>query len=146
MKRRVADPAAAPCPCGRGAGYGACCGRWHAGPTRLGAPDAETLMRSRYAAYALGLHDYLLDTWHPSSRPPAVAPDAPGTVWLGLEVRAHRPDGPDRATVEFVARCRVAGRGLRLHETSRFVLERGRWWYVDGDLVEAGGSRTAAKP
>ena len=40
------------------------------------------------------------------------------------------------AEVEFVARYRVAGRAVRLHERSRFVCEAGRWLYVDGD---AGG-------
>jgi SEC-C motif-containing protein len=35
--------------------------------------------------------------------------------------------------VEFVARYRLAGRAVRLHERSRFVLEGGRWFYVDGD-------------
>ncbi|MBP9654883.1 MAG: hypothetical protein KBE19_10895, partial [Rhodocyclaceae bacterium] len=40
----------------------------------------------------------------------------------------------DRATVEFVARYRIAGRGHRLHELSRFVREEGRWFYVDGEL------------
>ena len=33
-----------------------------------------------------------------------------------------------------VTRYRVAGRAVRLHETSRFVREGGRWFYVDGDL------------
>jgi SEC-C motif-containing protein len=28
----------------------------------------------------------------------------------------------------------VNGRAQRLHETSRFVCEAGRWWYVDGDV------------
>ena len=32
-------------------------------------PDAEALMRSRYTAYVLKLEDYLLATWHPSTRP-----------------------------------------------------------------------------
>jgi SEC-C motif-containing protein len=31
-----------------------------------------------------------------------------------------------------VARFRVAGRAVRLHERSRFVQEAGRWYYVDG--------------
>jgi len=52
----------------------------------------------------------------------------------GLEVRRHRPTGDDRAEVEFVARYRVGGRAVRLHETSRFVREGGRWFYVDGDI------------
>ena len=29
---------------------------------------------------------------------------------------------------------RIAGRGHRLHELSRFVREEGRWFYVDGEL------------
>jgi SEC-C motif-containing protein len=126
----TAPPAA--CPCGRPAAYADCCGRWHDGPRRLAAPDAEALMRSRYSAYVLGLVPYLLDTWHPSTRPAALGPDVAGTKWLGLEVRAHRVVDDARATVEFVARSRVGGRGQRLHETSRFVREAGRWFYVDG--------------
>jgi SEC-C motif-containing protein len=41
---------------------------------------------------------------------------------------------PDTASVEFVARCRVGGRAQRLHETSRFVRESGRWCYVAGTI------------
>jgi len=92
-------------------------------------------MRSRYSAYVLGLHDYLLDTWHPATRPPTRVLDAPGTRWLGLKVIAEPPAEADAATVEFVARYRVGGApAQRLHELSRFRREQGRWWYVDGDL------------
>ena len=49
-------------------------------------------------------------------------------------MRSHRATGEDRAEVEFVARYRVGGRAVRLHETSRFVREGGRWLYVDGDI------------
>jgi SEC-C motif-containing protein len=118
-----------PCPCGSGQPYEACCGRWHAGAP---APTAEALMRARYSADVRGLADFLLATWHPNKRPPAVE-TAPGVKWLGLEVRRHVPDG-DRAVVEFVARSKLAGRAARLHEASRFVREAGRWYYVDGDL------------
>jgi SEC-C motif-containing protein len=41
----------------------------------------------------------------------------------------------DHATVEFVARSKLGGRAHRLHETSRFVREGGRWYYVDGDVA-----------
>ncbi len=93
-------------------------------------------MRSRYSAYVLGLEDYLLATWHPTTRPPSLnLAAAPQTRWLGLEVRRHEPQSADRATVEFVARCRVGGRAQRLHELSRFVLEDGRWFYLDGDPI-----------
>ena len=91
-------------------------------------------MRSRYAAFVLGLDEYLLETWHPDTRPASLGPIDPGTRWLGLEVRAHRPLDDTHATVEFVARSRSAGRGHRLHETSRFVREGGQWFYVDGTI------------
>ena len=124
------SPAAA-CPCGSGASYAGCCGRLHAGEAV--AASAEALMRSRYSAFVLGLTGYLSATWHPSTRPTDLSLE-PGVRWLGLEVRSHRQPDSTHATVEFVARSRVAGRGQRLHETSRFVLENGRWLYVDGDL------------
>jgi len=51
--------------------------------------------------------------------------------WLGLEVRHAQVTG-DAGVVEFVARWRDNGRGVRLHEISRFVREAGRWLYIDG--------------
>lgn len=89
-------------------------------------------MRSRYSAYVLGREDYLLATWHASTRPVALDLAAsPRPKWLGLEVKAHLPAG-DAATVEFVARFKTGGRAQRMHEISRFVREDGRWYYVDG--------------
>jgi SEC-C motif-containing protein len=123
------------CPCGSGRAYGACCGRWHAGAQHLQAPDAEALMRSRYSAYVLGLTDYLLATWHATTRPASLTPNEPGLKWLGLEVKRHLPQDADHAQVEFVARSKLGGRAHRLHETSRFVREGGRWYYVDGDVA-----------
>lgn len=89
-------------------------------------------MRSRYSAFVRGDVAYLLASWHPRTRPASLELEAK-TQWLGLDVRAHRPTGADSAEVEFVARCRVAGKGVRLHECSRFVREGGQWWYADGD-------------
>jgi SEC-C motif-containing protein len=126
--------AAPSCPCGTGRPYADCCGRWHAGPRHLQAPDAETLMRSRYSAYALSLTEYLLATWHPTTRPASMDATDAGLRWLGLDVRRHTAIDADRATVEFVARSKIGGRAQRLHEVSRFVRESGRWYYVDGDL------------
>ncbi|WP_319285408.1 YchJ family protein [Pusillimonas sp.] len=125
-----------PCPCGNAAIYEACCGRWHHGPQRLMAPDAEALMRSRYAAFVLDELDYLSDTWHASTRPSSLEANAPGMKWLGLQVRRHERQDADHATVEFVARSRHNGQASRLHEVSRFVREDGRWFYVDGDFVQ----------
>ena len=98
-------------------------------------------MRSRYTAFVLGLDDYLLRTWHPSTRPERLDDaDRTRTRWLGLEVRraspvTRTPDGAEHARVEFVARYRIDGRGHRLHEDSAFVREDGRWFYVDGIIT-----------
>ena len=128
-----------PCPCGRTSAnpakprplaFSACCGLC----LNEGVPasGAESLMRSRYNAFVLQQGDYLLATWHASTRP-ATLDFAPGAKWLGLDVRSHTVLDADHAEVEFVARLREAGRATRLHERSRFVRESGRWLYVDGD-------------
>lgn len=95
-------------------------------------------MRSRYSAYARGLEDYLLATWHPTTRPAELAlDDAPGARlrWLGLEVLEHHRDDAEHARVRFVARFKVGGQSAqRLRELSRFVREDARWFYLDGDV------------
>ena len=125
------------CPCGRTDArarpmtYAACCGRYLDHWDEQPAPDAESLMRSRYSAFVLQRADYLLATWHAPQRPPSVDFDA-GARWLGLEVRSARATGDELDLGGVVARHRIAGRAVRLHERSRFVSEGGRWFYVDG--------------
>jgi SEC-C motif domain protein len=133
-------PMDAPCPCGQHSGegnaktqplrFGHCCGRYLESDTP--APDAQTLMRSRYSAFVLEREPYLLTTWHASRRPASIEFE-PGVKWLGLEVRSYQPPTPeqlDQAEVEFVARQKPAsGPAVRLHERSRFVREGGRWTY-----------------
>jgi len=133
MKKTLVRPYT-PCPCDSGQTYLQCCGPWHQG-LGLGvfAPTPEALMRSRYSAYVLGLVDYLLATWHPSTGPGDL--ELPPRKWLGLEVR-HAQAAGDAGVVEFVARCRDAGRAQRQHEISRFVREGSRWYYIDGQMVE----------
>ena len=130
--------ASAPCPCGRttakgqAVAYAHCCARFVEHFATTPAPDAEHLMRSRYSAFVAEDAPYLQATWHASQRP-ADLDFEPGAKWLGLQVKDFQVTGSDTAEVEFVARFRVAGRAVRLHERSRFVREEGRWFYVDGD-------------
>ena len=129
--------ASSPCPCGRVAAkslsYGDCCGRWLEDATQ--PPDAQSLMRSRYSAFVLEREAYLLNSWEASHRPERIAFDT-GVKWLGLDLRSHRSTGAASAEVEFVARQKpLHGAAVRLHERSRFVLEAGRWLYVDGDAL-----------
>ena len=90
-------------------------------------------MRSRYSAYVLERHDFVLETWHPSTRPVSLDGAMPRRKWLGLSIRNHHTQG-DQASVEFVARYRINDRGQRLHEVSRFVREEACWYYLDGQL------------
>ncbi|WP_027014240.1 YchJ family protein [Comamonas composti] len=126
------------CPCGqldarrRPLNFEACCGRYLPYWQDCPAPDAQALMRSRYTAFVLEDKPYLLATWHASQRPERLEFE-PAAKWLGLELKSFGITGEDAAEVEFVARYRSGGRGVRLHERSRFVREDGRWYYLDGE-------------
>ncbi|TYT26640.1 hypothetical protein FZO89_10430 [Luteimonas viscosa] len=120
------------CPCGTGRDYADCCGPLHDGAP---ARDAEALMRSRYSAYVREDANYLLRSWHPTTRPGELSFDAPKTqrpTWLKLDVLRHVATGVDSAEVEFVARYRIGGGSVvRMRECSRFVREDGRWLYLE---------------
>jgi SEC-C motif domain protein len=122
------------CPCGSNKSFSICCGRYldgHEIPA-----TAEALMRSRYTAYTLLRDTYLLTTWHPSTRPTTLnllTTSAP-PKWIGLEVKRYEQKDGKHATVEFIARYTMNGRAYRLHEVSRFVLEDGHWFYLNGEL------------
>ena len=124
------------CPCGSGQAYAACCGTFI--DNGVLPATAEQLMRSRYSAYVLAREDYLLRTWHGSTRPAHLGLQAAGPVkWLGLRILRCEAGGADDrdGIVEFEARYQVNGRAERLHEVSRFVDEAGQWLYVDGQIA-----------
>jgi SEC-C motif-containing protein len=121
------------CVCGSNKKYKECCGRFLDGSTL--PATAEMLMRSRYTAYTLLREDYLLTTWHASTRPEKLGlVEEKNSQWLGLQVKRHEQQDETHALVEFVARYKTAGRAQRLHEVSRFIREGERWFYVDGDI------------
>ncbi len=72
----------------------------------LQAPDAEALMRPRYAAYAQDrLGSFPADLGIPARGPPAWNPTRPASSGWACASYSMRQDA-DHATVEFVARCR----------------------------------------
>lgn len=127
----MAEPLA--CPCGTGKPYAACCGAIH--DVRRPAATAVALMRSRYAAFALGLSEYLWRTWHPSTRPATVDLDD-DLVWTGLVIEDSAGGQPwdDAGTVRFTASWTSGRRSGTLRETSRFAFLDGAWVYVDGSI------------
>lgn len=89
-------------------------------------------MRARYAAFAVGDERFLVDSWHPSSRPAGPVCD-PTLSWTGLFVTDRTGGGllEQTGTVRFTARYqRADGTPGRLRENSRFVRQDGRWRYL----------------
>ncbi|MBI1260302.1 MAG: YchJ family protein [Rhizobiales bacterium] len=124
------------CPCGSGKTFGDCCAPYLAGSAL--PPSPEALMRSRYSAFATHNIDYLESTLLPGTRDDfdrdGVREWAEGATWTGLEVRHTEAGGPMDQTgvVEFIAHFSMQGEPRLHHETSSFVRQDGRWWYVDG--------------
>jgi SEC-C motif-containing protein len=96
------------------------------------APTATRLMRSRYSGFVVGAADYLLETWHPTTRPRSLELD-PMIRWFRLDIESSTRGGllDTEGTVEFTARYRRDGKAHSQHELSRFTKLRGRWYYVD---------------
>jgi SEC-C motif-containing protein len=123
-----------PCPCHSGRPYRACCGPLHDGQA---APDPEALMRSRFAAYALGKVGYLVDTTHPDG--PHFRADTEAwrrdlrafcksTSFDGLEILDTGDD-----EVCFSAELRQGERDVSFVERSTFQTHEGRWKYLAGE-------------
>jgi len=118
------------CPCHSRKKYKRCCAPFHKGRA---APSPQLLMRSRFAAYALGLVDYVIDTTDPSG-PQWVADReawrqsierfSANTTFQGLRIEGHTED-----TVAFHATLEQMGQDASFRENSRFVQQDGRWLY-----------------
>ena len=92
-------------------------------------------MRSRYSAYVKGDANYLERTWHHTTRPVSLQLDTPhNPQWKSLTILSTVAGTPDdnEGTVEFIARYKVNGRAAKLHENSRFVKQKSRWYYLEG--------------
>ncbi len=127
------------CPCSSGVRYGDCCRPWHKAGR---APDAVTLMRSRYAAFAMGDVAYLDATQHPEhidqahpedERRRRISAFCRAARFPGLKIVDSGNDGDD-ALVLFVARVFVGRDDDSFVECSRFRKYQNEWRYLEGDL------------
>ncbi|WP_372980538.1 YchJ family protein [Marinobacter sediminum] len=121
----------AQCPCGSSLEYARCCQPLHRGEV---AATPEALMRSRYSAFVGGQADYLLATWHPSTRPGELSLEQ-SPEWVSLTILDSSEAG-DTGQVHFMAVHRLGDGWGYLEERSEFVREQGRWLYVTGDTSE----------
>ena len=100
-------------------------------------------MRSRYCAYVLGQIDYLVGTTLPAVRITDLWVDYKSTAdsiqWIGLEVMSVSQGRLQDKTgkVEFKASYIQDGKQAMHHELSRFRRRGGKWYYVDGTMVES---------
>jgi SEC-C motif-containing protein len=103
-------------------------------------------MRSRYAAFALGLGEYLVDTLahehadHPDHGVPRqklasqLRKARERQRFMGLSI-VHTSADDVTGEVLFVATIFERGQDCSFAELSRFVREQGAWRYADGVLV-----------
>ncbi len=124
------------CICGKEKPFVKCCDTFLSGEKYAKTP--EQLMRSRYAAYALGGYgEYLMATWLPAAAIGLNASDLSGKThdWQRLEVISSSQKG-DSGTVEFKAwfKSDETGTPEAMHEISEFVRIQSRWYYVGGQV------------
>jgi SEC-C motif-containing protein len=118
-----------------------CCAPYHTGAREAETPEA--LMRSRYAAFARGLGDYLVRTLaaaHPDREHAgadlarAIVKAREGQRFLDLLI-LHASTLGDEGEVLFFARIVAKGKDRSFAELSSFVREGGAWRYADGIAV-----------
>jgi len=134
------------CPCGSNVLYKSCCGPLHKGERE--APDAESMMRSRYAAYAKKVIPYLITTLHSRHEDRAIpeaellkllATAARNQRYMGLTILDRRGPNPEGvAEVLFHARVFERGHDFSFVERSEFAHDGTGWRYVHGDTVPVG--------
>ncbi len=120
------------CPCGSGAVYAQCCGRYHSGAAH--PETAEQLMRSRFTAFALRDEAYLLATWTGAKRPRHIDFSKVNVVWTRLEIVSTKKGGvkDTKGQIQFKAYYEQKGAEYAMNELSRFRKVHGRWYYLDG--------------
>ena len=131
------------CPCFSGLEYTACCKPFHDGSL---PPTPLVLMRSRYAAYALGKADYIIHTTHPQSIyfekdrkkwEKAILQFSKRTKFLRLTIDASGDNW-----VSFTAYLEENGVGFTLKEKSQFQKVEGKWLYLSGEVSHEKSSST----
>lgn len=127
------------CVCGSKKEYSACCKPFLTGSAK--PKTVRQLVRSRYAAYAIGDHaEFLLQTWHPAtaSNIKRAELNTGKYRWDSLEILAHQQKG-DLGQVEFIARYKDDdGQDHAHHEISVFQRLKGVWYYVNGKVANQG--------
>lgn len=120
--------------------YELCCKPFHDGAIPATALE---LMRSRYAAYALNLPDYIVATTHPASPQyddnkfawkRSISQFSKSTSFNNLEILDFK-ENKAMATVAFIAYISQNHQDATFTEKSYFEKVNGRWLYRGGQLA-----------
>lgn len=106
----------------------------------------EELLRSRYAAYAIGEASYIMKTTHPDHEE-AKKPEAQWKAELALFARHTQFDSLDiqeqsytegdaQGSITFEAGITQNGQDASFKEKSDFVKQDGAWLYAAGDTFD----------
>lgn len=130
-----------PCPCCSGQTYSECCKKYHDGAQ---PKTALLLMRARFAAYALNIPDYIVQTTHPASSQfsenkfnwkKSISDFAKHTKFNKLEVLDFK-EKDTVATVVFTAHITQNEQDATFTEKSYFEKVGNRWYYRGGQLTD----------
>ena len=117
------------CPCGSGQLVKNCCGKYI---NYSQYPDTpEQLMRSRYTAYVLKNEEYLLNSWHESTRPDSLELENDTSQWKKLKV-ISASDNKVQFVAYFVTIINAKEHLFSLYEESLFIKED-HWFYLEGN-------------
>ena len=120
------------CYCGSSNSYKECCEKFI--NSSQNAPTAEALMRSRYSAYATQAVGYLIESTAVLQSKLLIKSDilewSQSNKWNKLEIIEATEN-----TVEFKAYYTDSNNLSYIHhEKSTFIIEDGKWCYVDGEF------------
>ena len=126
------------CPCTSKLTYEKCCEPFLTGKAL--PESAEQLMRSRFTAYAMNKHLYLVETTAPERRATLTPDELDGSYCrsvkcISLKILGKRAGGPtdDTGVVIFHAKIQIKGKATLYREKGTFRREEGRWLFVSGE-------------
>ncbi|PCI70916.1 MAG: hypothetical protein COB26_00775 [Piscirickettsiaceae bacterium] len=99
---------------------------------------AEQLMRSRFTAFCIHHHQYLVDTQYPGKRTTnkfdKLQQNSEPTIWVKLTIlQTHQGQAEDNTgSVNFSALFNENNQFYKLNEHSTFIKENQQWYYLDG--------------
>lgn len=137
------------CPCSSEKNFDDCCGPILDGKSQ--AKTAEELMRSRYSAFAVQDIDYIFNTTAPETREELDRDEIEAwseqADWNGLSIVETNQGQADDTVgqVEFVAHYYLGRKEQRHHELSEFKKVDGKWFFVDGKMINTTFQRASAK-